>query len=277
MYRRFKLMKKIALILAVVMMIFAFASCAEQQDLTSINDYIAPSFTHKVSTGTLSFADSVGEYAIITDYVGLYTNHKVEVPESVGSDSAGWRTVYGIGKEAFYYCTAATEITLPDTITYIDDWAFAGCTSLESIVIPASVTRIGKGAFNGCTSLKSVVFLGDELKSIGDYAFNDCTALETVTLKNGLESLGVQAFRDCAALKSFSAPATLKTIADMAFYGCTGLNTDGALKLTASIEKIGEFAFTGIDKNLISAPADSFAAEYVAEMKEPVTAETEAK
>ena len=270
-------MKKIALILAVVMMIFVFASCAEQQDLTSINDYVAPSYTHKISTGTLSFADSVGEYAIITDYVGLYTNHKVEVPENVGSDTAGWRTVYGIGKEAFYYCTSATEITLPDTITYIDDWAFAGCTSLETIVIPASVTSIGKGAFNGCTSLRSVVFLGDEVKSIGDYAFNDCTSLETIEVKNGLEALGVQAFRDCTSLKSFTAPASLKTIGDMAFYGCSGLNADGALKLTASIEKIGEFAFTGIDKNLISAPAGSYAAKYVSEMRELVPATTDAE
>ena len=140
--------------------------------------------------------------------------------------------------------------------------------STFAIVIPASVTYIGKGAFNGCTSLKSVVFLGDEVKSIGDYAFNDCTSLETITINSGLETLGVQAFRDCTALKSFTSPATLKTIGDMAFYGCTGLNTNGALKLSASIEKIGEFAFGGIDKNLISAPADSYAAEYVSAMRE---------
>ena len=60
----------------------------------------------------------------------------------------------------------------------------------------------------------------------------------------------------------------------MAFYGCTALNSEGALTLSASIEKIGEFAFSGIDKNLISAPADSYAAKYVAEMRDD-TAETE--
>ena len=43
------------------------------------------------------------------------------------------------------------------------------------------------------------------------------------------------------------------------------------------IEKIGEFAFGGIDKNLIFAPDGSYAKEYVAEMRELATAETEAK
>ena len=269
-------MKKIAIILAAVMLVFTFASCAEQQqDLTSINDYVAPSYTYKVSTGTLTFAEALGEYAVITDYVGLYTKHEVEVPELVGSEEAGWRTVSGIGKEAFYYCTSATKISLPDTITSIGDWAFAGCTSLETIVIPASVTSIGKGAFNGCTSLKSVVFLGNNVTTIGDYAFNDCTSLETISLPEGLTSIGVQAFRDCTALKAISTPSTLKTIGDMAFYGCEGLNADGALKLSASIEKIGDFAFTGIDKNLISVPANSYVAEYVAEMRDLNETETE--
>lgn len=271
-------MKKIAVVLVALMLILSFASCAEQQqDLTSINNYVAPSYEHKIATGTLTFADSVGEYATITDYVGLYTNHEVEVPEMVGSDKDGWRTITVIGKEAFYYCTAATKITLPDTITAIEDWAFAGCTSLETIVIPASVTSIGKGAFNGCTSLRSVVFLGTDVKTLGDYVFNDCTALETIVLPEGLVSLGVQAFRDCTSLKSITTPSTLKTVGDMAFYGCEGLNSEGALKLSASIEKIGEFAFTGIDKNLISVPSGSYAAEYVDEMRDHTADNSEAK
>jgi hypothetical protein len=271
-------MKKIAVALVAIMLIFSFASCAEQQqDLTSINDYVAPSYTYKIATGTLTFADTVGENATITDYVGLYTKHTVEVPEKVGSDKDGWRIITAIGKEAFYYCTAATSITIPDTVTSIGDWAFAGCTSLETIVIPASVTSIGKGAFNGCTALKSVIFEGTEIVSIGDYAFNDCTSLETIALPEGLTSIGIQAFCDCTSLKSATTPSTLKSIGDMAFYNCTGLNTDGALKLSASIEKIGEFAFTGIDKNLISAPADSYAAKYVAEMRDLTENETETK
>ena len=264
-------MKKLAMIILAALLVAAFAGCtaSDANDLTSINDYIAPSYTQKIPTGTLTFADGVGETAIITDYVGLYTAHTVEVPAEIGG-----RAVVSIGKEAFYYCTAATSITLPETVTKIDDWAFAGCTGLESITIPASVTSIGKGAFNGCTSLKTVVFEGNALVSIGDYAFNDCSALNDLTLPEGLVSIGTEAFRDCEALASIKAPSTLETLGDMVFYGCTALNAEGAVALSASITEIGEFAFTDINKLYITAPEGSYAAEYVAAMRDFEETET---
>ena len=262
-------MKKIAIIIAVAMLVCAFASCAqEQQDFTSINDYIAPSTEHKVETGTLTFNTVGGENAAITNYVGLYTEHAVIIPEKVGDPSRGELTVVAIDNEAFYYTTSATAIKIPDTVTSIGDWAFAGCTSLETIVIPASVTTIGKGAFMGCTSLKSVVFEGNKLVAVSEYAFMNCSALEEINVPESVTSIGTFAFNNCEKLAGFTASESLKSIGDMAFYGCTALNTNGALKLSASIENIGEFAFTGIDKDLISAPADSYAAKYVAAMRD---------
>lgn len=47
------------------------------------------------------------------------------------------------------------DITIPDSVTSIDDWAFWGCKELTSITIPDSVTSIGAGAFQGCEGLKS--------------------------------------------------------------------------------------------------------------------------
>lgn len=272
-------MKKFILILMAAVLILTCTACAEEEagDLTSINDYIAPSYTYKLDIegsdiyGTITFAEGVGDTAIIADYVGPYTAHEIVVPNVIDE-----RIVVEIGKEAFYYCTAATSIVIPDTVTAIGDWAFAGCVNLETIVIPASVTSIGKGAFNGCEKLKSVVFMGTALKSIGDFAFNDCAALAEISLPEGLEDLGIQAFRGCNVLASVKTPETLKTIGDMAFYGCEGLNADGALTLTSSIEKIGEFAFTGINKKYIKAPEGSFAAKYVSEMRETEEPETEA-
>ena len=268
-------MKKIAIILAIAMLVCAFASCAkEKQDFTSINDYVAPSTTHKIETGTLSFKDVGGEFATITDYVGLYEEHSVVIPAKVGDEVRGERTVTAIDNEAFYYTTSAKSIIIPNTVTSIGDWAFAGCTSLETIVIPASVTSIGKGAFMGCTALKSVVFEGEELTSISEYTFMNCTSLESINVPKSVMSIGTFAFNNCEKLAGFTASESLKSIGDMAFYGCTALNSDGALTLSASIEKIGEFAFSGINKEFISAPADSYAAKYVAEMRDD-NAETE--
>lgn len=235
-------MKKFAVVMAVAMLVCVFASCAQKkQDFTSINDYIAPSTTHNIETGTLSFKNIGGEYAAITDYVGSYKNHTVIIPGAVGDKERGERIVTEIGNEAFYYTTAATSIVIPDTVTSIGDWAFAGCTSLETIVIPASVTSIGKGAFTGCTSLKSVVFEGEEITSIADYTFKGCTSLESINIPESVKSIGI-----------------------MAFDGCTAFDTEGALKLSASIESIGKFAFSGISKAYISAPEGSYAAEYIA-------------
>ena len=239
-------MKKIAIIVAITILVCAFASCAaEKQDFTSINDYVAPATTHKIETGTLSFKDIGGEYAAITDYVGSYKDHAVVIPAAVGDKTRGERVVTEIGDEAFYYTTSATSIVIPNTVTTIGDWAFAGCTSLETIVIPASVTSIGKGAFAGCTALKTVVFEGNAITAIDDYTFKGCTALESINIPESIKSIGI-----------------------MAFDSCTALNKDGALKLTASIESIGKFAFDGISKTYISAPEGSYAAKYVAEMSD---------
>ena len=49
-----------------------------------------------------------------------------------------------------------TELTVPDSVTNIEEGAFSGCTGLTSIVIPDSVTSIGYSAFSGCTGLTSV-------------------------------------------------------------------------------------------------------------------------
>lgn len=265
-------MKKIALIILAVILAFSIVACAEKkQDLTSISEYMPPATTVQIDTGTLHFTSGIGDSAIITDYVGLYTEHVVTVPEIVNE-----RTVSTIGKEAFYFCTSVTEIILPDTVYTIEDFAFAGCTSLEKIVIPASVISIGDFAFYGCESLKTVIFEGTSLKSIGDYAFFDCENLETIALPEGLVTIGNASFFECKSLTKITAPSTLKEIGTMAFYDCEALNTDGALTLTASIENIGEYAFTGINKEFISAPEGSYAAEYVAEMRE-FEEETEAE
>lgn len=267
-------MKKIVLVILAALLATSLVACSasETNDLTSINDYMAPSYTEKIATGTITFADGVGETAIIADYVGLYTAHKIEIPATIQG-----REVTAIGKEAFYYCTAATEIVIPATVETIGDWAFASCVNLETLVIPASVKTIGKGAFNGCTSLKTVVFEGAGAISIGDYAFNDCSALESITLPASLKTIGVEAFRDCEALASFTCPESLESIGNMAFYGCTALNADGALKLSASITEIGEFAFADTNKLYIHAPEGSYAAEYVAAMRDFVEEETDAE
>ena len=40
--------------------------------------------------------------------------------------------IQSIGKYAFCWCTSLTSITLPNSVTRIEERAFSGCTSLTS-------------------------------------------------------------------------------------------------------------------------------------------------
>ena len=271
-------MKKIALIALAALLAISLIACDSGKDNASLDDYIAPDYTCKITTGTLTFEDSVGDTAIISDYSGSYEAHAVEIPEKVSNATIDERTVIAIGDEAFLSCTSITTVVIPDTVTSIGDWAFARCTALETIVIPASVTSIGKGAFSECTSLKTIIFEeGSQLTSIGDYAFNDCAAVTEIALPEGLTSIGLFAFNGCSGLTSLKTPSTLKSIGDLAFYNCDGLNADGALVLNEGLEAIGKYAFAGINKYYIVAPEGSYAAEYVDDMIDLEAEETTAE
>ena len=49
-----------------------------------------------------------------------------------------------------------TNISIPNTVTTIGEWAFNGCNGITSITIPNSVITIGNSAFASCPNLKNV-------------------------------------------------------------------------------------------------------------------------
>ncbi len=261
-------MKKIiAFMLTMLLALSLFACVAEEETDSSIDDYAAPNYTHRLTAeqggGTVTFTDGHAESAVISDYTGPSKLHTVVIPEKI---SEADREVSAIGERAFYQTPTIKEVILPDTVTSIGAMAFAGCTGLERIEIPAAVTTIDESAFYGCTSLKTVVFKGKELKTIGDFAFLDCTALAEIELPEGLKSIGRWAFGDCKAITKLTMPSTLKSIETLAFCGCEGLNAPGALTLSESIENIKEYAFSGIDKANIVVPENSVTADSFAKM-----------
>ena len=88
-----------------------------------------------------------GKYSLIA-YVGNDT--ALVLPENCNGEN------YTIGAGAFSENTAITSVTIPASVTSIDDLAFSGCSNLTSIEIPGSVTSIGYSAFRGCTGLTSI-------------------------------------------------------------------------------------------------------------------------
>ena len=64
--------------------------------------------------------------------------------------------VTAIGYEAFRGCSQMTSISLPSTVSRIEQGAFWDCTGLTSVVIPKRVTELSMQLFEGCTSLTSL-------------------------------------------------------------------------------------------------------------------------
>ena len=144
-------------------------------------------------------------------------------------------------KNLFQKYPNLTNVTIPNSVTYINKSAFQGCSKITSITIPNSVTRIGNNAFYGCINLTSVD-LPEGLTSIGNCVFFDCSSLTSITLPESLTSIGLSAFNSCTGLTSTNLPESLTEIINYAFQNCTGLTS---INLPESLTEIGYGAFYG--------------------------------
>lgn len=62
-----------------------------------------------------------------------------------------------IYRETFYYDKYIQSIIIPEGVKTIGEWALNNCSSLTSLTIPASITRVDNAAFNYLESLEEVV------------------------------------------------------------------------------------------------------------------------
>ena len=208
--------------------------------------------------------------------LGESTDSEIVVPSKYKG-----KPVTSIGKQAFYrsiwdqfnsdveYPTI-TSITLPDTITKIDDEAFVECTGITSLTIPSSVTSIGSGAFYNCTKLVSVN-IPDGITTIEDGTFSGCYALSSITIPESVTTIGTSAFQNCAALTSitlpskvteisaycfsncnsltsFTIPSQITAIGNNAFEKCTSLT---ALTINDTVKTLGDYVFSETGKDLV--------------------------
>ena len=84
-----------------------------------------------------------------------------------------------IGKNMFYNCKLLKNISLPESISSIEEYAFYNCVSLDSISIPEGILHLGNRTFSGCSSL-STICIPSTVSFIHDYSFSGCTSINTV-------------------------------------------------------------------------------------------------
>ena len=152
--------------------------------------------------------------------------------------------------EGFNGCEQLSEISLPDSVEVIGDYAFSYCRKLKTMFIPRNVRYIGSGAFaqtgiqqfeiDPCnpffTVVDGVIFSKDlktlvafppayrphydipvGTETIGAGAFDDCN-LDTIHIPDTVAKLGEQAF-DCSGLHKVFIPDSVKEIGNMCFRG----------------------------------------------------------
>ncbi|MBD5113215.1 MAG: leucine-rich repeat protein [Ruminococcaceae bacterium] len=124
-------------------------------------------------------------------------------------------TVTKINNSAFYYAQYLRSITIPGSVKIIGNSAFASCYALSNVTISDGVERIDGSAFTGCGMLTSINIPGS-VKSIGMYAFSNCTMLKTVTIQNGVESIEELAFSS-TPITSIIIPNSVTNISGGAF------------------------------------------------------------
>lgn len=178
--------------------------------------------------------------------------------------------VESIMERAFQKCTSLASVTLPDSLTRIEDFAFTGCSALTEIRVPVNVETVRRGAFQNCTSLETVYWNAENaalsIPTLDKHIFDGCSSLTDLVIGSTVEtvsenlmqsitpllrvnflgtattSIGSQAFKGCRNLSTITLPEGVETIGASAFSGCTSLSS---VTFPSSLTTIGSNAFNG--------------------------------
>ena len=198
---------------------FARAGTPFHSKFTTLDYYI-------LKNGESEFVVDDGTYWCgIKAYLGNDTN--ITIPDKINGIEVG-----SINERCFENSNIES-VTLPSSVTSIEQQAFYGCNNLKSINL-SNVKFIGTEAFTNCPSLTDNIDLSSvemiserglagtyfktmnlpKCTDIRDSAFEDCT-MQKIVLNNA-KNLGSNAFKNCKNLEMIYAPKV------KGFDGCSG-------------------------------------------------------
>lgn len=189
-----------------------------------------------------------------------------------------------LAEKAFAGNTKLQTVELPANLEYIPKYCFNGCTALLDVKFPENIKYIGDYAFYGCSEFTKeyaqegtnnyrYLNIPEKVEEICSYAFHGCSQLDAIRISTDLTTIGAHAFRE-SALQKIETYETddiinIETIGDYAFYKTSvyskssnelympKLKTIGSyafasvinnfeyIRIAPSVEKIGDFAFSG--------------------------------
>ena len=149
------------------------------------------------------------------------------------------KSVHTIKPYAFDGCIRLEKVEFTDALTSLGDCAFLNCRSLTQITLPNSVTSIENGCFSGCLKLKDVQ-LSESMTYIGIGLFADCRSLTQITLPEKITWVNYDAFARCIALKSMKSKALYPPTVGSVIY--TGYTLDYTGKLIVPVGSKDSYA-----------------------------------
>lgn len=188
---------------------------------------------------------------------------KISIPMSVSGT---------IGKSAFYRCSSLTEITIPEGVLELREYAFDNCSNLAVVRLADSIEKLGYEAFYNCTNLTEINVPANWIECPSASAdgvvsasycgsiFRNCKKLTEITVPDGMLEIPSYGFSHCDYLEEINLPASINKIKNHTFYNCTRLvNISIPSGVTGTI---GKSAFYGCGITEIDIP------EGIKEIKE---------
>ncbi len=167
----------------------------------------------------------------------------VDVPASVYYNNYTYPVVT-IGTSAFEYCTNLQSVTLPSSITAINQDAFYGCTKLGDINLPEGLTAINTRAFYNCNL--DTIIIPSTVTSLGNKAFYN-NPLKSITWLPSGSSISTGTVDDSpfynsngSKVTSFTFGPNVKTVPAYICYKMSQLDT---IVLPPSVSSLGQYAF----------------------------------
>lgn len=192
-------------------------------------------------------------------------------------DCAAYTAVDGVlytkdKKTLVTYPSAREKSTysVPEGTEHIGEYAFSNCYTLHELTVPESLVTVGDYAFYMTATIVGSIKFGKNLKSIGKYCFSHCAGLEEVTFEDntiteipkgafevfdgayefvipdGVTKIGEDAFRETGYIVYIEIPSTVKEIEKRAFYDMDDLHD---LTIPAGVEKFGDEIVNILDES----------------------------
>jgi len=144
------------------------------------------------------FTPNFDEQSYAFSYMYLSEECDVVIP----SEYNGF-PVTKISSNIFWNQEYLRSLTIPATVTHINEYAFSNCVNLEKVIFEegSQLDIISSGAFTNCSSLKEIE-LPESLEVIEGAAFSGCTSLESIRIPGNVREFNGSCFERCTSLKS---------------------------------------------------------------------------